>query len=352
MIRYLALAFTAASALVATSASAGTFLDFFPPQNRVVHGGGYAGTGGEVSVSVCLDPGAMPPSGNPEQAIRNAVAAFNALVPTTGNVVTRGDGAGGSDFESVLLHEVGHCVGMDHSALGPSEVGGFDSPNIYYANAFPGPNAAFDTNAGADGVRGSRDDVRADDISRNWFRKNTNNPFEMPPATVDRGTYSMTLSDLPVGHAFVENSTSFAPCTGPNTSVLRGATPTQNTMFPVICSNNHVRRLAPDDVALLRIARAGLNGAQGNSDDYSLKLTYIGQASNCNIKIQFTDDAGFARCQVTASTIGGSTDLRVTSGTAQFLRTGNWYYNPNDTTGGGGGAPTCSGDCIFRNGFE
>jgi hypothetical protein len=346
-----ALTMVATSALIATSASAGTFLDFNFLQNRVVHGGGYAGTGGEVSVSVCLDPDALPVSGNPDQAIRNAVAAFNALAPTTGNVVSRSDGAGGSDFESVLLHEVGHCIGMDHSALGPSEVGGFDSPNIYYANAFPGPNAGFDTNAGADGVRGSRDDVRGDDINRNWFRKNSNNPFETPPATVDRGTYSTSLSDLPVGHTFVENATSFVPCSGPNTSSLRGMSATQNTMFPVICSNNHLRRLAPDDVALLRIARAGLNGTQGNADDYTLKLTYIGQATSCNIKIQFTSDAGFARCQTQAQTIGGS-DLRVIGATAQFLRTANWYYNPNDTTGGGGGTPACSGDCIFRNGFQ
>jgi hypothetical protein len=374
MSRSLTIALGALLGLFIGTASGGTFLNVAANQNRVVHGGGYTGTGGEVAVSVCLDPGALPLSGDPEQAIRNAVAAFNALVPTNGNVVSRSDGAGGSDFESVLLHEVGHCIGMDHNALGPSETcdttpDPFDSPHLYFANAFPGSTGAastcsppapsppvltgvFSTNPGVDGVRGSRDDIRGGDINRNWFRKNVNNPFETPPAIVDRGNYSMTVADLPVGHSFVENSTSFAPCSGPNTSALRGVTPTQNTMFPVNCNPNHIRRLAPDDVALLRVARAGLNGTQGDADDYTLKLTYVGQASNCNIKIQFTSDAGFAVCQVGLSSIAGSNDWRVTSGTAKFLRSANWYFNPNDTTGGGGGTPTCSGDCIFRNGFE
>jgi hypothetical protein len=350
MRRFPTLALTAVISLAAAPVTAGTFLDLIPNQNRVVHAGGYTGGGGELAVSVCLDPGALPPSGDPEQAIRNAVATFNALTPTPGNVVSRSDGAGGSDFESVLLHEVGHCVGLDHSALGPSETGSFDDPLTYFANAFRGGNGAFDGTAGADGVRGSRDDQRGDDVNRNWFRKNVNNPFETPPAVVDRSSYSVALSDLPVGHSFVENSSAFGPCPGPSTSQLRGLSPTQNVMFPVICSSNHLRRLAPDDVAVLRIAKAGQDGVQGSADDYTLKLNYIGKTADCQIKIQFTNDAGFAVCAVEGTTLGS--DVRITSGTVKFLRTGNWYYNPNDTTGGGGGAPACSGTCVFRNGFE
>lgn len=306
-------------------ASAGTFINFAANQNRVVHGGGYNGVGGEIQVSVCLDPGALPLTGNPEQAIRNVVAAFNQLTPTIGNIAPHPDG--GSDFESVLLHEIGHCIGMDHNALGPSETGSNDALN-YFANTFMGANGAFNVNAGADGVRGSRDDIRGDDINRNWFRKNTNNPFEIPPATVDRNTYSTLLSDLPGGHNFVENSTSFGPCNGgqPNTSGLRGFAPTHNTMFPVICSNNVIRRLAPDDVATLRIARAGRDGIQGSADDYTLRLNYIGQSATCNIKIRFTNTAGFAFCGTSASAAPNG-DFAVTSATAEFQNTVNWFYN-------------------------
>jgi hypothetical protein len=333
-------------------ANAGTFLDFIANQNRVVHGGSYSGAGGQIQVSVCLDPDALPLSGNPAQAIRNAVAAFNQLTPVVGNIANNPNA--GSDFESVLLHEIGHCIGMDHNALGPSETSSNAALN-YFSNAFRGADAVFNVNAGADNVRGSRDDIRGDDVNRNWFRKNTNNPFEMSPAIVDRNTYSVLLADLPGSHNYVENSTSFGPCNGgqPNTSGLRGVAATQNTMFPVFCSNNVLRRLAPDDVATLRLARAGRDGVQGTADDYTLTLNYIGQASNCNIKIQFTNDAGFGICQVSGANIGGpNSDLAVTGATAKFQNTVNWFYNQTDTTGVVPPPPACTGACIFRNSFE
>lgn len=327
--------------------SAGTFVDFANGQNRVVHGGSYNGTGGEIQVSVCLDPGALPLSGDPTQAIRNVAAAFNQLTPTIGNIANHPDG--GADFESVLLHEIGHCIGMDHMALGPSETNSTAALN-YYANVFRGANGVFNVDAGADGVRGSRDDIRGDDVNRNWFRKNTNNPFEIPPATVDRNTYSTSLLDLPGGHNFVENSTSFGPCNGgqPNTSGLRGIAPTQNTMFPVLCTNNVIRRLAPDDVATLRIARAGRDGIQGTADDYTLRLNYIGQSSNCNIKIRFTNTAGFAFCQTQASGAPNG-DFAVTSATTEFQNTVNWFYNQVPGGGTTNVGPTVSASTPANN---
>lgn len=342
----LALGIAACCLLGAQPASAGTFLGFVDNNpNVVVHPNGYTGAGGELVVSVCLDPTALPPSGDPDQAIRNAIAEYNRFQGATGNV---SNVFVGTDFESVLMHELGHCIGMDHSALGPSETcdatpSGFDSPSLYFANSFgsAGPNVSacggattvYSTNAGADGQRATRDDLRGGDINRNWFRRNVNNPFEAPPATVDRTTHSVSLSDLPTGHNYVELSTAFAPCESGNinTSGLRGQAPTQNTMFPVNCSNNTLRDLAPDDVVTLRIARSGLDGVQGTADDYTLRLNYIGQASSCNIRIRFQNDAGFAFCSVSGQGVA-SNQFRITGATAVFQDTVNWFYNQTDTT--------------------
>lgn len=342
----LALGLLGAGLTAGNTAEAGTFLGFVDNNpNVIVHPNGYTGSGGELVVSVCLDPTALPPSGDPEQAIRNAIAEYNRFQGNTGNVSNT---TVGTDFETVLLHELGHCIGMDHSALGPSETcdatpDGFDSPSIYFANSFGsagptvsacgGATTVYSTNAGADGQRATRDDLRGSDINRNWFRRNVNNPFETPPAVVDRTTHSVDLVHLPSGHNYVEVSTAFSPCASGtvNNSALRGQAPTQNTMFPVNCNANTLRDLAPDDIVTLRIARAGIDGVQGTADDYTVRLNYVGQAQSCNIRIRFQNDAGFAFCSVSGTSLA-SNQLRITGATAVFQNTVNWFYNQTDTT--------------------
>jgi uncharacterized repeat protein (TIGR01451 family) len=330
---------TIALLLLCGSASvpAGTFLQFTNrPANQVVHPNGYTGAGGEFTVDVCLDSNALPLSGNAEQAIRNVVATYNRNTAVLGNLAT--NNAGKVDFESVLLHEAGHCLGMDHNALGPSEIGtqDFNHPQLYFSNAKRGVNNTFNTTAGADGVRGTRDDVRDDDVNISWFRKGVNDPWALPSGTIDRNTFGVNLADLPGGFNFVELASSFAPCNGgqPNSSLLNAKPATQNTMFPVLCTNNFLRDLAPDDLTTLRIARAGTDGQQGTADDYTPRLQYVGISSSCDIVVQFVNNAGFAFCQVGASGPPGG-DLTITTAFARFQNTVDWHFNPNDTTGGG-----------------
>ncbi|MCK7594492.1 DUF7507 domain-containing protein [Pseudomarimonas salicorniae] len=336
--------------LCSGAAQSGTFLQFNNrPANQVVHPQGYNGTGGTLPVRVCLDPAARPASGDPAQSFRNAMATFNRNQPVLGNVVVNPGGA--ADFESVLLHEVGHCLGMGHSAVGPSEqaAAGATEAARYYANVQTGGNGVLNTDAGADARRGSRDDVRGDDVNISWFRKGVNNPFELPPATVDRVTHSVSLGDLPIGHAFAEISTSFAPCSpsSANTSSLRGQPATQNIMFPVICTNNHVRNLAPADVTLLRVARAGRDGVQGTVDDYTPQLQYVGETtSGCDIVVRFSAGAGFAFCSVGGVGISGSSDIAISSAEVRFERTVNWQFNQQDTTG----TPTAESDLSLSKG--
>jgi hypothetical protein len=53
------------------------------------------------------------------------------------------------------------------------------------------------------------------------------------------------------------------------------------------------RTLGVDDMVQRRIANSGLDGIQGTADDYTLKLTYVGKTTACNIVVRFVDDAGF-----------------------------------------------------------
>ena len=317
-------------------AHAGVFLKFSgQPASQVVHPKGYNGSGAALSISVCLNPNLAANGGlnQAEQSVRNAVAEYNRLQGKVGNVVT--NPTPGDDFESVFLHELGHCIGMDHTTYGPSEVGE-GSPQLYFANAGDGGNGVKNTDDGADNVRATRDDLRSDDVNFNWFRSNVNNPFDVLPAIIDRSTYTINTASLPAGHNFVEVATSFSPCSGgqPDSSALRGQPRTHNTMFPVLCGNNLIREISRDDAALLRIARAGVNGVQGNSDDYTATLTYVGQTSTCDIVIGFSDTTGYAQCDVGA-TIGGGlgTDAAITTAVITHRRSIAWSYNQTDTTG-------------------
>lgn len=321
------------AALLCLPAEAGVFLPFDGrPANQVVHPTGYNGTGANLPINICLDPAQLPPTGDPAQAIRNAIAEFNRMQGQTGNVAVQSPGL--NDFESVLVHEVGHCVGMGHTVYGPSEQA--DSGSQFYANASAGGNGVFNVDAGADGVRATRDDARSDDINRNWFRNGVNDPWAALPAVVDRTNYGVALANLPGGHVFVEVASAFTGCVGTqvDSSTLRGQPPTQNVMWPILCVARRLRTLSLGDVAMLRIARAGVDGQQGTADDYTTTLNYIGQASSCNVIIRFNTSTGYANCSVSATLGGGlGSDIAITTGVMNFNSSVNWHYNQTDTTG-------------------
>jgi hypothetical protein len=336
----------------------------------VTHPTGYTGTGGPRTVTVCLDPSALPvdvpgnvPTGDdPNQALRNAAAEFTRNMGAAGNVLsgaTAGVPSGRADFESVAMHEIGQCLGLGHTAIGPSELVQFgecgDAPlpacsdaaqrnKLFFSNAFPGANTSFDLGLGADNERGSRDDLRGDDLNRVWFRSGVNDPFAVPPASVDRNSYTIAVGGLPAGHSAVEIPTFFDPCTGPSsdTSTLRGQPATMAVMFPTICANTAIRRLSWDEVATLRIARAGNDGSQGTGDDYSVQVDYVGQTASCDIVVRFVTGAGFAFCQISGT--GSGNNRRITSAVANFELSVNWWFNQTDSTAGP--------DTILRNGFE
>lgn len=304
----------------------------------VTHPPGYTGSeSGEILIDVCLDP-SMPAAA--ETPTKNAIATFNRFLPTLGN--RQSASAVGipnfrPDFESVLLHELGHCLGLGHNTLGPFELdGSFSDSRLYFTISAAGANGNLEANAGPDFVRASRDDLRGDDVNLHWFRKGVNNPFAIPSGRIDRTTYGVLLADLPAGHHFVEAATAHDPCspgTAASTSFLHGQPPTQSIMMPVICTNNVYRALAPSDVATWRVARAGADGDElAPSDNYRPLLRYVGVSNACTLRIRYQTGVGFAYCQFSFS--GSGNNRFILSGVASFEPPPgvDWWFNPTDAS--------------------
>jgi hypothetical protein len=240
------------------------------------------------------------------------------------------------DFESVLLHEVGHATGLAHvNAASESGLVGADQD---YTKATDGANNVFDINAGIDGVRGSADDVRGDDVPLNWFRTLNNNPFTIG-ATVDSSAYANTLGSLPGGDLFPANP-SF------DVGTLLGVFNTEATMQQGTFADEAQRTLVHDDVAGIRYAKSGLDEVAGTADDYTFSLSYAGLTTNADIVIDFDDSkTGFAVTFLSGAGVlngAGIAHVVITSAPIFFnnLGGGVWFFGEIDTDFGDAPDPT------------
>ena len=102
------------------------------------------------------------------------------------------------DIESVTLHEMGHSLGLAHTNLASES--GFTPPQSEATSAFKNNDGAYNVNPGADGVYGSSDDIRGDDLNLNYFNP-SNNPFILA-TPADRSNYKTNIAYLPAGHRF------------------------------------------------------------------------------------------------------------------------------------------------------
>ena len=295
----------------------------------ITHPTGYTGSGGTLLVNVCIDP-TSPFATDMEIPTQNIINTWNELVPTIGNVSFSSPGLGfnQADYESVALHELGHCVGLAHPNLASES--GLSGADQNYTKTTAGPNTVFDIDAGVDGVIGSSDDVRSDDVNLHWFDIGTNDPFGIQ-AIVDSTTFSRDLLDLPVGHNFVANADR-------DVGALLGYADTEAVMQQGTFIGEAQRTLAADDVHTLRLAAGGLDILEGTTDDYTVELVYQGiSTTNCDINIKFdANETGFAVCQLGGTFVSGGTGTHVSITSADIFfnpNSADWYFNqtPNMT---------------------
>lgn len=285
----------------------------------ITHPTGYAGFGTDLVVTVGVSP-SSPNADVMGVSIQNAVNTWNFLIPTTGNIITTNNNVPSNqfDFESVALHELGHCIGLAHPNLASES--GLTGSDKNFTSATRGANKQFDLDSGADGVIGSADDLRGDDVNLHWFSVENNNPFVVADI-VDKTTYSQDLNDLPPGDQFVTNGDR-------SVSALLNIGNTEAVMQQGILSGEARRTLAADDVATLRLGMSGLDRLAGTADDYTVTLRYDGLTDNADIVIDFDNEASFAACRITGNFIGQEQNhITITKGRISFNTMFSWFFN-------------------------
>ncbi len=288
----------------------------------ITHPNSYTGTGGEITVTFCVNP-ASESIADLDISARNVTTVWNTLSPAVGNVLLGGDNdiqPDEVDFESTLLHELGHCIGLAHPNLATES--GVPAADRDYTQSGQGPNGSFDLDPGIDGLLGSSDDIRGDDVNRHWFRIADNNPFTIG-SIIDLSTYSVDLADLPAGDNFAANADR-------DVSGLFGIPTTEAVMQQGASFDEDQRRLGHDDVATIRLGMSGVDETQGTADDYTINIEYIGVANNCDVQLNVTG-ASFAFCSISSAPVSPPNHLRINSANIQLGSAANfnWFFNPN-----------------------
>ncbi|MFT5139820.1 MAG: hypothetical protein ACI9H8_000955 [Lysobacterales bacterium] len=307
----------------------------------ITHPSGYTGTGGVLDVEVCIDSAAEDAVAM-EISVKNIVQQINNMTATSPNLFFGGNNnipSGLVDFESLTLHELGHCTGLSHPNLGVRpDGGGVSGDNTNLTQSGDGTNGSFAFDYGTDAVPGSNDDQRDDDQNLHWFEKGVNNPF-LEVATPQASNYSRDVADLPGGHDFPANAAR-------NVGAQLGFSNTEAVMQQGQGTDEDQRSLQADDVSTFRMGMTGLDEIASTADDYTINMVYGGikvDTSSCDIVIE-SDTNGFGSCSIGGSFIN-SNHLRITSATYTYNSDLTWFFNDVEVPGPGCGAD----DLTFSN---
>lgn len=305
MIRFAAIICLAWSSL--TQAGGFMFAEQLDRVNLITHPIGYDGSDNQhLTIRVCIHPDVSEADRDRmEIPIRNAISAWNRLEPKQNNTEQNNPQLASNeiDFESVFMHELGHCTGLAHPNLASES--GLSEPDARFAKSFKGTNNSYDLNKGSDDVIASRDDLRGDDGNLSWFRKADNDPFAFG-SVFDETTYSVNAGDpdtagdtgdLPDGHEYVEAA-------GLQVARDRGLPDGEAVMYQGTRPQETQRALNPDDAAMVRLAMSGIDREQGTSKDYTYEIEFDQQqgdhSDGCHITVNMTGSS-FGVCMASAS---------------------------------------------------
>ncbi len=291
----------------------------------ITHPSGYTGAGGNLVIRVCIDPNSAYAS-NMEIPVQNNINIYNQMQPTLHNLVTGTSTnvpSGKFDFESVALHEIGHCLGLGHAnAASESGLSG-NAGNA--TRATDGSNNVFDVNDGADNIFGSSDDIRGDDVNLHWYRIANNDPFTID-TVIDQTTYARDLASLPVGHSFAASANRDVA------NLLGYGGDTEAIMKQGTSKGEAQRTIGHDDLATLLYGASGQDEQSNTSDDYTITLEYGGiSTTNCDISMSFTSTPSLAFCGTTGTFLRPSNQQHtvVTSANIEFGDSYGWFFNPD-----------------------
>ena len=297
----------------------------------ITHPKGYLGSGGDLNVGVCIDP-ASDFQDELVIPVKNNISVWNDLQPVQSNLDP--NAVSGLDVESVLLHEMGHCIGLAH-VNAASESGLSEND---YTKATEGANNVFNVNPGPDGIPGTFDDIRGDDANLHWFNPN-NDPFQLPIHTpVDTSQYRRDVSELPPGDSFAQNASR-------EMAAFYGLPAAEAVMQQLTYYNETQRELISDGASTLMLAGSGLDETAGTSDDYRLVLTYEGISDDpavCDITVTIENSGSFAYCS-TGGYFVGNGHVRISSASIHLGNTYNWHFN-TELRGGSSNQPPLAGD--------
>jgi hypothetical protein len=316
--------FGTAIALLPVFANAGAYI--FADEDDpyiITHPSGYTAAGGVLDIVVCIDDSAVDAT-EMEIPIRNIMKEINGMAASTPNLFFGGGTnipPGELDFESLGLHELVHCIGLDHPNLGAQP--GVTGSDKEFTASGDGPNDAFSFDDGDDGVIGSSDDVRDDDQNLHWFEKGVNNPF-LETTTPEAITYSRDVDDLPMSHEYPANADRVV-------GMFLGFTDTEAVMQQGQGTDEEQRLLQADDVTTLRMGMTGFDEIASTTDDYTIHMVYGGiraDTSECDIVVE-SETGGFGVCSVGLSTSGGGgIHWWITSATFKYNSNLPWFFNP------------------------
>ena len=267
------------------------------------HTNGYTGTGGTITLGVCLDVGASELASSLDWALKTwnerramkgncegpdgACVVADAKDCTVANGCTCGQVPFPPDFYpctpwkinagSILVHEIGHCAfGLGHNnwvALGRT--------------SFTSTKLATAMNDGTDNIKGSKDDTPDPNPGSSvlhWFRTSDNDPFLIDTTTpMNNVTFSRSRADCPSGTNWPASAN----------VIMAGALDagrTQSLMVSVAGPNTDYVGLTGDDVNTVSFGFAGVDtDPLDTGDNYTVVLTLEPTCATAALKVLFID---------------------------------------------------------------